>query len=675
MIWINVGSLVLFSEQIADFKEQEEHMSAIAGILNINDEPVNIEHARKMMMEFEKYPADDVQTWYNDKVFFGCHAQWITPESVGEKLPYFDHERKLGITADAIIDNREELFERLQVDKRKRKDITDSELILLSYHKWGVESPKYLVGDFAFMIWDEREQKLFGARDPSGYRTLYYYYNNSQFTFCTTIDPIISLPNVEKKLNEQWVAEFLAISVMIDTVDAVMTPYLNVNQVPPFHSITIEKGKVVITKYGKFYTDKKLKLKDDYEYVEAFQEVFQKAVKSRLRTHRNVGSHLSGGLDSGAVVGFAAKELKQANKILHTFSYIPPSDFIDFTSKRLMADERPFIKKTVEYVGGINDHYYDFKGISSYTEIDEMLEVNEMPYKFIENSFWLKGTFEKAFIENIGVLLNGDAGNSTISWGKALNYYAILLKKLKWFQLLHELNQYSKKSGGARYSNLPIITRLAFPKINKLLSNKKAECFPSIINQDFAHKTEVFEKLRQFGIDQSGWLSSTNLYEQRRLIFDEISTTNAGNTLYSKLSLKYSIWKRDPTYDLRVVRFCSTVPEEQYVMNGLDRALVRRSTENILPDEIRLNQRIRGIQAADWIHRMVPHWDTLISEVKQLSKDERILKYIDGDTLKSSLIRCEDGPIKENITNVDYKILTRSIILYRYLVKNFFEGG
>ena len=44
-------------------------------------------------------------------------------------------------------------------------------------------------------------------------------------------------------------------------------------------------------------------------------------------------------------------------------------------------------------------------------------------------------------------------------------------------------------------------------------------------------------------------------------------------------------------------------------MNGIDRALIRRSTENILPDEIRLNQKIRGIQAADWIHRMVPHWD------------------------------------------------------------------
>lgn len=112
-------------------------MSAIAGIYLLNDEPINLEHGRRMMKELEKYPADDVQTWHSEKVFLGCHAQWITPESIGEKLPYYDHDRRLAITADAIIDNREELFEKLQVKKSQQNEMSDSELILLSYHKWG----------------------------------------------------------------------------------------------------------------------------------------------------------------------------------------------------------------------------------------------------------------------------------------------------------------------------------------------------------------------------------------------------------------------------------------------------------------------------------------------------------------------------------------------------------
>ncbi|MBO0958866.1 lasso peptide isopeptide bond-forming cyclase [Neobacillus sp. MM2021_6] len=642
-------------------------MSAIAGIYHLNDEPINLEHGRTLMKELERYPANDVQIWNSDKVFLGCHAQWITPESVGEKLPYYDHERKLAITADAIIDNREELFERLQVDKRKRKEITDSELILLSYHKWGEESPKYLIGDFAFMIWDEKRQQFFGARDLSGYRTLYYYQNQLRFAFCTTIEPLLSLSYVDKQLNEQWLAEFLSISGMIDTLDALTTPYKNIEQLPPAHSILLAQGKIKLTRYGMFSTGERLKLKSNEEYVEAFQEVFQEAVNCRLRTHRKVGSQLSGGLDSGAVVGFAAKAMKEENKTLHTFSYIPPNDFIDFTPKQLMADERPFIKLTVEHVGGISDHYLDFERKNSYSEIHDMLEIMEMPYKFFENSFWLKGVFESAHKEGIGVLLNGDRGNFTISWGSALDYFGILLKRLKWIRLFEELNQYCKNVGGPRLRRLPAIARVGFPIIEQLFPKGTLYKRPSLINPEFAKRIGIMEKLKKHGIGQSGWFSPSNIYEGRRTLFEDIFPWNAGNTLTSKLSLKHSLWKRDPTNDIRVVRFCLSVPEEQYVQNGLDRALIRRATENLLPDKVRLNQRIRGVQGADWVHRMVPHWDKFINELEHLRTDKRAIEYLNGLVIEKALVMARQGARPELDTNPDYKILMQSLVVYRFI--------
>jgi asparagine synthetase B (glutamine-hydrolysing) len=649
-------------------------MSAIAGIYHLNNEPINLEHGNRMMKELEKYPADDIQTWHNDKVFLGCHAQWITPESVGEKLPYYDHERKLAITADAIIDNRDELFERLQVDKSKRKVITDSELILLSYHKWGEDCPQFLVGDFAFMIWDEKKQQFFGARDPSGYRTLYYFINHLRFAYCTTILPLLSLPYIEKQINENYIAEFLAITGMIDTVDARMTPFKNIDQVPPFHSISIVGERIHLKRYGTFTPKEKLKLKSNEEYVEAFQEVFQKAVNCRLRTHKEVGSQLSGGLDSGSIVGFAAKELRKENKTLHTFSYIPPMDFVDFTHKRLMPDERPFIKKTVEYVGGISDHYYDFDGRSSYTEIDEYLDVMEMPYKFTENSFWLRGIFEEAHEKGVGILLNGDKGNSTISWGSALDYYAILLKKLKWLRLIQELHQYSMKTGGARFRLLPYIIRKSFPFINQMVAINKALDVPTLINSDLAERTGVFSKLRKYGIDNSGWLASQNIYEQRRIIFENISTWNSGSTLDAKLSLRYKLWKRDPTNDIRVARFCFSVPEDQFVQNGVDRALIRRSTVNLLPNQIRLNQHVRGVQGADWLHRMTPNWSMLIEEVKELLKESYAMGFFDEGVIRSALFKSEKGLRIESMSDPDYRILMRAVIVYR-LLKKYFERG
>ncbi|WP_117149463.1 asparagine synthase-related protein [Paraliobacillus zengyii] len=639
-------------------------MSAIAGIYHLNKQPVSSEASSGMMDNLSQFPADDVSIWQKENVFLGCHAQWITPESVGEVLPYYNPERQLAITADAIIDNRAELFESLQVDKAKRKGMPDSQLILLAYCKWGEDAPKYLIGDFAFMIWDEREQKLFGARDPSGYRTLYYYLNQSNFSFCTTIEPLLELSFTRKKLNEAWLAEFLAISGMIDTVDARMTPYLGLEQIPPFHSFSLVKGEIELKKYGSFYPKEALKLDSNEAYVAAFQEVYQRAVNDRLRTYRNVGSQLSGGLDSGSVVGFAVKELKKKDKMLYTFSYVPPSDFVDYTPRHQFPNERPAVKKTVEYVGGIDDYYADFEGRSSFTEIDTYLDVMEMPYKFLENSFWLSGIFEKAQEKDVGILLNGDRGNFTVSWGTPIDHYAVLLKKFKWIRFYQELKSYSEKLGTARSYLFPVIAKTAFP------FHKRKTAGTKLINSEFADKIGVFQKLKEHGIDDSGWFGTPNIYQQRQILFEDILPWNAGNTLDCKLSLRYSLWKRDPTNDIRVVRFCLSLPEEQYTQNGLDRALIRRSTAKILPDSIRLNQRTRGVQAADWIHRMIPDWDSFVNEAKKLTTDPSFLAFINGELLAKAIAKAEEGPQQE-YRGFDYSLLMRCLIVNRFITKNF----
>ena len=154
-----------------------------------------------------------------------------------------------------------------------------------------------------------------------------------------------------------------------------------------------------------------LKLKNTGEYIEAFQEVFEKAVSSRVRTFQGVGSHLSGGLDSGSVVSFAVKNLIREKKQLHTYSYIPTKDFKDYTPKQLLPDESEQIQSTIDYVGGIKKNHLDFEGRNSYSDIDDFLNILEMPYKYFENSFWLKGIYEKANKDGIGILLNGGRGN------------------------------------------------------------------------------------------------------------------------------------------------------------------------------------------------------------------------------------------------------------------------
>ncbi|KMY51903.1 lasso peptide isopeptide bond-forming cyclase [Peribacillus loiseleuriae] len=641
-------------------------MSAITGIIHFNDEPISIENGRGLMNALQKYPADNVQTWNDERTFLGCHAQWITPESIGEPLPYYDYEAQLAITADAIIDNRQELFEKLQVDYADRKGMPDSKLILLSYIKWGEECPKLLVGDFAFMIWDQKNQKLFGARDFSGSRTLYFYRGENKFAFCTTIAPLLVLPYVERKLNEQWLAEFLAIPGMNDAVDTSITAFKNIEQLPPSHSFSLKEGRITFSRYCTITNIGRLNLKNNEEYEEAFRHVFQDAVTARLRTHHGVGAHLSGGLDSSSVVSFASRALRNDNKILHTFSSIPPTDFIDWTPKNTIADERPFISSTVDFVGNIRDHYYDFAETNPLLEIDELLQYLEMPYKFFANSNWIDGIFREARQQGIGVLLNGGRGNLSVSWGPVYNYYAILLKRLKWIRLYKELNQYSKKVGGNRLRRVPNISRIAFPSMNKFFPDETDQ-YPLIINPELASKTDVFAKLEEHGIKQIQSPYEHNVYEERKKHFEELYSWNATGALGAKLSLRYSLWKRDPTNDLNVIRFCLTVPEEQYVQNGVGRSLIRRATETYLPDKVRLNQTIRGVQGADCVHRMTPYWDDFIDELDVLRKDSKIGELMNTEVLNNAFEKMKQGPRQENSFDLDYQISMYSLIIYRFI--------
>ncbi|MBD3107667.1 asparagine synthetase B [Bacillus sp. AGMB 02131] len=647
-------------------------MSAIVGIYHTNKEPVSIEHINGMIGSLSKYPSDDVQIWNENHIFLGCHSQWITPESVGEPLPFYNQERKLVITADAIIDNRKELFELLQIENSKRKIIPDSQLILLAYSKWGEDSPKYLVGDFAYIIWDEREQKLFGARDFSGSRTLYYYQDYTRFVFSTVIHPIFTLPTIKKQINEQWLAEFLAISSVIDTVDTSISVYDNIHQLPPAHSFTIHNGRLKLNRYITLSTENKIKLKTNEDYEEAFLEVFERAVHDRLRTHRNVGSHLSGGLDSGSIVSLAAKKLKKINKPLYTYTYHPPKDFNDFTPKNMIADERSLIKKTTDYIGeGLISNFYDFNNMDPLTEMDDFIDTLETPYKYFENSIWLKGVFQEAAKNDVGVLLNGGRGNLSISWGPPLEYYATLIKKLKWVQLHNELHLYSQNIKVNRKRLIPIIIKLAFPLINSLSPYMEKYQSRSMINPIFAEKHGVYKKLQRYGVDELNH-SLPNLFKAKERHFQELFHWNTTNTFGCKFSLKYKLWKRDATNDLRVIKFCLSVPESQFVQSGMGRSLIRRVTKGLLPDQIRLNQITRGVQGVDWVHRMTPTWNAYVKQLDKVLENDFIFKYMDKQTIENAISKVKEGPNIEFANNPDYRIAMRSLIIDRFLKT--FEG-
>ncbi|WP_203287265.1 asparagine synthase-related protein [Metabacillus sp. cB07] len=641
-------------------------MSAIVGILNLNNEPVRFEEANAMMRVLERFPSDDVRLWHAEHVFLGCHAQWITPESAQEVLPYYDSAFNMTITADAIIDNRLELLEMLNLDRSALCKISDSELILMAYKKWGDDTPGNLIGDFAFAIWDHNKNTLFAARDFSGTRTLYYSKKQFKFVFSTILEPLFSIPYINKEINEDWIAEFIAIPFAADSVSSRETVYKDIFQIPPAHYLKIKDGQLSLGRYITFDHSKKLHLNSNGEYIEAFNDVFNRAVEDRVRTFKGIGSHLSGGLDSGSVASFAAKTLKANQKRLHTFSYVPVPDFVDWTHRYRVANEKPYIKETVKYIGNITDNYYSFSEKNPYSVIDELLEIMELPYKFFENSFWLQGIYEQAASHGIGILLNGQRGNWTISFGPALDHYAKMLKQMKFSSLNKEINQYSRNIGVDKKRILKLLRNKVFP-IPNMNNKNNHDHFPVWINNDFANQTKVFEKLIDYKIDIHGQRKE-DAFQIKINHFNQLHTWAINGTIGTKLSLKYSLWERDPTNDKRVVDFCLAVPDDLFVKNGLDRALIRNATRGLLPDTVRLNQRSRGVQGADGVHRMTGVWKEFLEDLNYALIDPRIDYFVDKKLLVNCFSKIKN--ISPHLVfNYEFRILMRFLILYKFLIK------
>ncbi len=165
---------------------------------------------------------------------------FTTSESLHENLPYHDQDTGLIITADARIDNRHELALELKIENNEF--ISDSYFILKSYEKWGENCPKYLLGDFAFTIWDENKKKLFCARDHMGVKPFYYYQNDEIFIFGTEIKTILTLDEIHNKINNKKVALYLS-NIRSDN----LTFFENIFSLNPAEFVVIDSKNVKIS--------------------------------------------------------------------------------------------------------------------------------------------------------------------------------------------------------------------------------------------------------------------------------------------------------------------------------------------------------------------------------------------------------------------------------------------
>jgi asparagine synthase (glutamine-hydrolysing) len=565
-------------------------LSGIFGLFNQDGAPVEAGELRKMASLLTRRGPDRTGTWHSGLVGMGHTLLATTPEAVLERLPLEHAESGCVITGDVRLDNRAELLPQLGLDDRA--SVTgDAEIVLTAYLSWGEACVERFLGDFAFAIWDPRHHKLFCARDQMGMRCLYYHHSSGRFfAFATEPGAILVLPQTPYRINEERIADYLVQE--LEGIDKTSTFFEAVFRLPPAHTMTVTREGLRRTRYWRLEPEPELRLRSNEAYAEAFLEVFEKAVRCRLRTVGPPGAMLSGGIDSGTVVAVARKLLAADDRgPLHTFSAVSPEGAAEPETRAIRA---------TLMMGGLEPH------VVNYGHLDDLLAdllrlMRDGDEPFDGNMTIIRAVYLVARRAGLRMLLDGAGGDTLLSEGR---WFARLLRAGHWRVAYREaagLNRFFAGAcppsrtllRGARAAFVPdAVLRRLRPVQRQLLVGRTIR--GSLISQEFARRVSLSDRLRTLRSHDIGLLPEAGA---ERVHAIEHPYLTVGRERYDRVAAAVAMEPRDPFLDRRVAAFCVRLPGKQILDNGWPKAILRRATAGSLPNEVRWR---RGKEHLGW---------------------------------------------------------------------------
>lgn len=559
-------------------------MSGIVGVCFLDGRCVAPADLDQMVKSLAHRGSDGSGIWSAGPAGLGHCMLWTTPESLHEQLPLVSANGNFILTADARIDNRDELIASLSLSDRPVNEISDSELIIHAYERWGDDCPQKLVGAYAFAIWDQQRQRLFCARDHIGFKPFYYHHSPNLFVFASEIKALFRLPEVPRRLNEVRVADHLTGFFE----DPTITFYQGIYRLPPANYITIGlDGEVHLQTYWSLDPHREIRLGSDEAYAEAFREIFTEAVHCRLRSAHPVGFALSGGLDSSSIACTARRiSTGGDNQPLHTFSAIFPG-LAEEDLHRI--DERHYIKAVLAS-GGFEPHYVYADRISPFVDLDRIFwHMDEVPFAPNLSMHW--GLLQAAQQQGMRVFLDGIDGDETVSHG--WEYLADLTRSGRWRTLLVEAKASSQRLGDSgqprkiiwQHGVKPLIPE-SIINLRRVLRGDKhpAWAFSNAIDPDFARRIGLKKRVQDLLPGGSNLVRTAREKHWEAL---NSATIPLALEWLDKISAAFSLQMRFPFFDRRLMEFCLALPPEQKLSQGWPRVILRRAMADILPEDIR----------------------------------------------------------------------------------------
>ena len=515
----------------------------------------------------------------------------------GGDQPIFNEDESAAIILNGEIYNYRELRAGLELRGHRFRTRSDVETVLHLWEEKGERCLTDLRGMFALAIWNRRDQSLFLARDRVGKKPLYYsHLPDGGIVFGSEIKAILQHPDVRAVPNFGAIDQFLTLQY----VPSPLTAFRGIERLAPAHWLVWRDGHVDARRYWRLEYEKKLR-ESEPELAEEVLRLLRDSVKIRLESEVPLGAFLSGGIDSSAVVAFAAEAL---SKPLTTFSIgFRPSQF----------DESSYARQVATKFG--TDHHELVVEASAPELIDDMVWHYDQP--FGDSSAIPSFHVARITRPHVTVVLNGDGGDESFA-----GYDRYRLSRYEdYFRLPLPLRL------GLQMAARPASRYLG--RGRRLLQGHIRDPFDAYFatlvhlhpeRKSWLYSEDYFAKLSREWSPPLRHLKST----RHASLLDSMLDADVNNYLPDDLLVKmdvatmaYSLEARSPFLDHKLMEFMAKVPPALKLRGGESKHLLKSALRQVLPNEILTRRKMGfGVPLGRWLRTSLKEImvDTVLSD-------------------------------------------------------------
>lgn len=282
-------------------------MCGIAGLINLDGAPASPTLLQSMTDAIAHRGPDGEGHWVEGPVGLGHRRLAIIDLSPLAHQPMVSVEHRYVLIYNGEIYNFRELRGELEAAGYWFRSQSDTEVLLAALSHWGSGALTRLNGMFAFALWDRKDRTLMLARDRYGIKPLYIAQQGGSIAFASEQKALLANPGLQRRLDKSALLEYFTFQNLFTD----RTLLEDVSLLPAGHFATLDMSKadpeLQVTQYWDYHFREPEHPASPEEYREELDRLFRQAVQRQLVSDVELGSYLSGGMDSGSITAIAAQ--------------------------------------------------------------------------------------------------------------------------------------------------------------------------------------------------------------------------------------------------------------------------------------------------------------------------------------------------------------------------------